>query len=336
MTARAPLDAVIIEIQVSDASPARAAALANAITRQLEATVQELDSGVTAGAPGSVGAGTVDVARVAPASPPQFPAAPRRTLNLALALVFGVLGGCVLAISLDALDARVGGRQEVARVTTAPVIGRISGRVRRLPRLFALLRRLERPGEQTRQLRTNFQRVQRDRSISSVVFTSALDDAATAQTVSELAVALADTGAQVLLVDADLRRPSLARQHGTDDRVGLSQVLDGDVRLVDAVRRSARAELDVLPAGPPVFDPSNVLGAPAMVRLLAEAADRYELVLVKAAPVLRIADGLVLSPRADGVVIVADDRRFHRTALAEEVRVLDLVGARLIGVVLTV
>jgi polysaccharide biosynthesis transport protein len=324
IVAQSPLDTVIIEIRVSDSDPEQAARIANAVAAQLGVAVKGL-------APRSAAQSPVNVTTVAPAAVPQFPASPRTKVNLGIALVLGLIGGAVAAVARDTLDQRIAGRREVARVTDAPMIGTISPRPRR--RLFERLRRRVSRDEPTRELRTNFQHLCAMNSLRTVLFTSAAEDTATSLTVSELGTALSRSGLDTLLVDADVRRPTLARRYDITDAAGLTSVVAGDMPWRSAVQKP-HPRLGVLPAGPTSYDPSGLLDFGAMTDFLKEAAEDYDLVLVKAPPVLLVADGLMLGRVTDGVVVVADQKSMHRDLLASEVEALDLATANLVGVVL--
>jgi succinoglycan biosynthesis transport protein ExoP len=325
-----PLDTVILDILVVNASPQRASDIANAVARQLSSTVGVLGTGSQTNANNPV-----RVTVVSPAVVPSSPSSPRTALNIVIGLLGGALLGVVAAFVRDAVDARIGGRHDVQRITDVPVIGVISG-----PENGSLRRRWF-PGrridseDRAKELRTNFQHIRVAHRLRSVVFTSAQHDRATSLTVSSLAVELAHAGIRTVLVDADLRKPTLALQFDPGETLGLSSVLLDNVNWRDVVQHRARMPLSVLPAGLPPGDPSAVLRSGPIGDLIADLANNYDVVLVKAPPVLRVADGLMFSRIADGTVVVADGPRMHRKELAEEVHVLEVADARVLGIVLT-
>jgi succinoglycan biosynthesis transport protein ExoP len=324
VSAETPLDSVIINIQVVNPSPDEAAEIANAVAQQLSVTVGALVPGVTnQSAP-------VRVTVVSPAAVPGSPSSPRIALNLTLGLVGGGLLGIILAFVRDVVDARISGRRDVERFTDVPVIGAISAPGGR--RWFGRRQRLTE--DRAKELRTNFQHVRMKRRLRSVVFTSAQDDRATALTVSSLGMELAQAGIRTVLVDADLRKPSLGSMFGFDEPLGLSSVLLGQASWREAVLQRGRIPLSVLPAGPPLSDPGMMLHPAVISGLVAELADNYDVVLIKAPPVLRVADGLLFCRIADGTVVVADSPRMNRNELAEEVHVLGVADALVLGIVL--
>ncbi len=329
VTARAPVREVVVEIAVRDSSPGRATALANAVATQLSRVGAELAPQV------SDRSLPVQANTVTPAVVPTFAVYPRKALNLALGLVLGLLAGVVLAVAVDAHAARMAGGHGIAELAAAPALGVVRARRGRRG-LARLSRRLGRghPEGPTDQLWAAFGQLRDRRRLRTVLVTSALDDGATSLAASELAIAASRTGAEVLLVDADLQRPNFSGRLRLAGGDGLSSVLTGKRRWTDVVRRVPHSTLWVLPAGPEPPDPSALLGSDRMAGLLAELAGRYPLVLLKAPPVLRVADGLALSRLVDGVVVVAESRGLLRSRLADEVIALRTVGAPLLGVVL--
>jgi capsular exopolysaccharide synthesis family protein len=331
ITAQAPLDTVIIDIRVTDRSPSRAAAIANAVAGQLSSA-------------GPVSATTrvdlpVTVTVLAPAQIPTFASAPKKRLNLTLGLLIGLLLGAVLAIARDALDARVRGPLDAATLARVPVIGSTvvrSGRRRRLrvPSSWQH-RRADSIREVERQLRANFQYLRGQRSLNTVVFTSALLDTATGATVSNLAGDLGVAGFKVLIVDADVRRSTLAEGHGISNAAGLTSILTDDVPLPSVITRSPVSPIWVLPTGPELPDPSLMLDDVAMKDLFTRLAGLFDVVLIKAPPVLRIADGLTMARVSDGVVVVTDEAAMNRDVLSEEMSALEIAGADVLGLVLT-
>jgi capsular exopolysaccharide synthesis family protein len=151
---------------------------------------------------------------------------------------------------------------------------------------------------------------------------------------TNLAIALAETGARVLLVDGDLRRPSVARMLGLEGAAGLTTVLLGRVSAADVVQEWGLHGLDVLPSGAVPPNPTELLGSPAMRRFLQQVRESYDHVVLDTPPLLPVADGAVLSRAADGVVLVANATKVRGHQLAESLTTLEQVGARTSGVVL--
>jgi capsular polysaccharide biosynthesis protein len=335
VVARMPQDTVIIQILVTDSHPWLAAQIANAVAKELTFAVAVL-SPKTSGA-AAASSVPVQLTTVSPASVPTQRSSPRRGQNLALALVVGLMIGSAAALLQHSLAAGVN-RREVAAVTETPVIATLDSGDQG-GRLRSFLRRgtsSSDPRDQVVQLRTNFEHLREQRNLQSVVFTSAADDTATNWVIIGLADSLAQAGVRVLLVDGDLRRPSLAEHYAVYDTEGLCGVLTGGSAWASAVHRLGSRLPDLLPAGRPLDDPSLMLSEAAVRAGLAELADGHDVVLVKAPPVRRAAEGLLLAKSVDGVVLVAHERSTDRQALAESVEALALVRAEFVAVVLTV
>ena len=149
-----------------------------------------------------------------------------------------------------------------------------------------------------------------------------------------LAVSLADAGAKVLLIDADLRRPSVSEYLGLEGRVGLTTVLIGKARVEDVVQKWADTTLDVLPAGQVPPNPSELLGSPAMNALLKATTNSYDMVLIDSPPVLPVTDAAVLGRQVDGALIVAGMDRIHRPQLRDSLESLETAGCTVLGLVI--
>jgi polysaccharide biosynthesis transport protein len=326
VTVDTPLETLLINITVATTSPDLAANISNGIAQQLSSTAGALVPGA------DHNASPVSVTIVSPASVPSAPSSPRVALNFTVGALGGGFIGIVLAFARDILDVRISGPRDVERVTDVPVIGTIT-LSRETPRWF---RGGKGQAENlAKELRTNFQHACMMRRLRSVVFTSAQDDRATGITVTILGVELAHAGLRTVLVDGDIRKPSLGPWSGAEHPYGLSSVLVEQVGWRDALHNRGRTLLSVLPAGPPLSDPSAVLNPAAMSALIGELADNFDVVLIKSPPVLRVADGLLFARIVDGTVVVADGPMMNRTDLAEELHALGVADALLIGIVLT-
>lgn len=188
--------------------------------------------------------------------------------------------------------------------------------------------------EAYRTLRTNIQFGSLDRSTKSIMITSAGPGEGKSTTAANLAVTLAQTGCQVILLDADLRRPVQHRMFTLDQRNGLTAVLLGRCSLDKALQATTTGGLRVLPSGPSPPNPSEILGSHAMEELLATLYGMADYVIVDAPPAIAVADASILAPKVDGVVLVLRSRRVTRQAACQAKTQLEKVNARLLGVVL--
>lgn len=324
----APLDTVIVEISVSDTSPEQAAAIAGAIGEQLSATVERLSP------KDANGVGAVQAEIVAPATVESSPISPNISLNYAAGILAGLLVGVGLAFLRETLDTRVRIPADVEAITDVPVLGLIGA----FPNGVAALVLRDIPGsaqaEAYRQIRTNLQYLGVKDQALSIVVTSALPGEGKSTVAANVAIALAETSARVLLIDADLRRPTIADLLDLEGAVGLTTVLIGRAEFDEVVQQWGERHLHVLTSGGVPPNPSELLASPAMKQLLADLTDRYDVVILDTAPLLPVTDATILSRVAHGAIVVANARRVRRGQLTESLRFLEQVDARVLGIVL--
>jgi polysaccharide biosynthesis transport protein len=335
--AAAPVDTVLVEITVTESSAAASARVADAVAASLAATVEQLAPEDAEGRP------TVSAATVTPAQEPEGPAYPDPVLDLGIGLVLGLLVGGALAWARDTLDSRVRDAAALAEVTALPVVGTLgvlpgarSGRP-------VVVENPHHPhAESFRHLRTNVQFLRipdaatdaGEASAHVILTTSSLPNEGKSTVAVNLACVLAETGARVLLVDADLRRPTVATSLGIEGGAGLTTALVGHAAWQDVVQEWGAAGLSVLPSGPVPPNPAELLGSPAMQRLIDRMRSGYDYVVIDTAPLLAVTDGVVLSRIVDGTLVVANAARVRRAQLAESLDALTRVGSRVLGVVL--
>lgn len=329
---------VVIALTVTDADPARAADLANAVADQAADVVEDL-----APADPVSGRSTVRVSVVRPAEVPEFASSPNTVLNVAAGTVLGLSLGILLALAREAVDTRVRDGDVLAQLTPLPLLGTVGAwSERQTGRVLVATAPHSPAAESIRQLRTNLQfiRVAQDPATDTrygahiLSVTSALAGEGKSTISANLAVALAQTGARVLLVDADLRRPTVADVLGLEGGVGLTTVLAGNAELGDVVQEWGTSGLNVLASGPVPPNPTELLGSPAMRGLVGQLRRAYDYVVIDTAPLLPVADATVLAGLVDGTVVVAHSGRVRRTQLVQALGNLERVSARVLGVVL--
>ncbi|WP_062304479.1 polysaccharide biosynthesis tyrosine autokinase [Demequina subtropica] len=330
VSASAPLDTTVIDVTAVDADPVFAASLATATANQLIETVQEIETTDTeAGSP-------VRLTVVQEAEVPVHPQSPKKSLNVALGLVIGIAIGVGVALLRAALDTRVRNERDLERITDAPVLGGIAfdPRARQRP-LIVHEDALSIRAESFRTLRTNLQFLDADRAEKRFVLTSSVPSEGKSTTAANLAITLADAGARVLLVGADLRRPKIASYMSIEDAVGLTDVLIGRVDLEHAVQRWGHSDLYLLPAGSIPPNPSELLGSSLMERLVDRLDADYDYVLYDAPPLLPVTDAAVLARLVGSTVLVVAAGRTHTHQVDNAIASLETVGAPLSGMVLT-
>jgi capsular exopolysaccharide synthesis family protein len=172
-----------------------------------------------------------------------------------------------------------------------------------------------------------------DKPVSAVVVTSAMPGEGKSSVSVGLALSLAESMGRVLLIDADLRKPSVAEYTGLDGSVGLTSVLLGGSTIDDAVQPWGAPGLDVLVAGTIPPNPNQLLASDTMRATLAELKRRYDFVVIDTSPLIPVTDPLWLVHETDGAIVVARTMKTKRPHLAKAMDTLGSVGARVLGVV---
>jgi capsular exopolysaccharide synthesis family protein len=168
----------------------------------------------------------------------------------------------------------------------------------------------------------------------TILVTSAKPEDGKTMCVSNLGLAIAQTGRRVLIVDANFRRPAIHSIYNLDSTPGLSNMLIGEGNLEGTARRTDVPNLDVLASGPTPPNPVELLGSPEMRKVLEDAIRIYDQVIIDAPPVLLATDGLVLSTLVDGVILVVRAKENSRGIANRAVNLLQRVNAHLFGCIL--
>ena len=168
----------------------------------------------------------------------------------------------------------------------------------------------------------------------AIVVSSAEPAAGKSTTCSNLAIVMAQTGAKVVLIDADMRKPVQHRNFHLSKTMGLSKILGGLNSLDECIKQGVLPNLDVIPAGSIPPNPSELLGSERMNKLLVELQKRYDYVFLDTPPIGVVSDALVLAPQTAGVVLVARQRETTYEELKESIEGIEQVQATMLGVVI--
>ncbi|WP_188993502.1 CpsD/CapB family tyrosine-protein kinase [Paenibacillus nasutitermitis] len=188
--------------------------------------------------------------------------------------------------------------------------------------------------ESYRKLRTNIQFSSLDTPMKVLMVASAQVDEGKTTTISNLAIAYAQEGKKVLLLDADLRKPSLHRVLSQNNRNGLTNILTDQIKWRDAIKSTEIENLSVLVAGPIPPNPSEILGNHRMNSLLEELKEQFDIVLIDTPPILAVTDSLIVSALCDGVIMVVSAGKVDKELVKKAKASLEHVNARIIGAVL--
>jgi capsular exopolysaccharide synthesis family protein len=320
---------VLVQAVVTDRDPARALRLTEALATQFVKLVQSIETPPGAKDP------LVKIEVVSGPRANPDPVSPNPTRNLLLGGLLGLVLGIGLAILRGMVDTAVRTGETLARLTGAPLIGEIPyDKSMKSTRLIVGGSGQSPRAEAMRKLRTNLRFVDLQEPARVVAVTSALQGEGKTTTACNLAIALSEAGWQVLLVDADLRRPQVAEYLGLNGRTGLTDVLLGEIEVADAVQTWGDRSLLVLPAGSIPPNPSELLGSKGMADLLASLKDSADIVIVDTAPLLAVTDGVVVSVQADGALLVTRHGSTSQAQVVAAEQALRAVDARLLGCVL--
>lgn len=316
-------DVVTLEVEAGSADEARDQA--GALTDAFVAWVAEQggESGLTASVVSSAAADG------SPTSPVWF-------WYLLVGAGIGLLLGTVVALARSGAPAVVGTADDAKSLTDAPVLGTVAQDpdMNQHPLLSQLESNHPRR-ESMRILRTNLQFLDVDSPQQVITITSALPGEGKSTTSASLAIALAETGRRVLLIDGDLRKPRLDTLFGLERTVGLTTTLVGRVSPESAIQATRTAGLDVLTSGTLPPNPSELLQTEAMLNLVGQLSESYDLVLIDAPPLLAVTDGALLAALSDGALVVVRHGRTRLDELKGAAERLQAVGARVLGTVIT-
>jgi polysaccharide biosynthesis transport protein len=289
----------------------------------------------------------VDVARV-----PTVPIEPNIPRNLAFAFMLGLTSGVGLAFLLEGLDNTVRTTEQAQLISGFAPLGMIplgsrTARDGASPKrlviasskeaveLVTQVRPQSQMAESYRALRTSLLLSNLGAPPKVIMITSALPQEGKTTTSINCAVVLAQKGVRVLLIDADLRRPSIHKTLGMGPRSGLSNVLTGSATLQQTITRSpVLPNLAILPAGTPPPNPAELLASSNMRDVLEELRGQYDHIVVDTPPTLSVTDAVVLSPRADAIVLVIRSGQTTKQALRRSRDILLQVNAKVSGVLL--
>jgi len=328
VTAVTPINTVFINITVTSRSAAQAVQLADAISASLATTVGDL-------APmGPDNLPSITVKTVSPAQLPSTPFAPNTRLIVITGVLVGLILGVLYALAREVFDTRVSSAKDLERVSSDPLLGTL-GRKKRTEPAGLVMRVMPHSAlaEGYRRVRANLEFIDVDSPPRSTVVTSALAREGKSTTAINLALAMAERSSRVLLIDADLRRPSVAELCDLEGDVGLTTVLLGDVDPEDAIVRWSDG-LDVLPSGAVPPNPGQLLGSAAMKNLMQRLLLEYDFIVVDSPPLLPATDALGLSHLTDGAIVVARYKTTTRQQLATTLNSLEAVNARILGIVI--
>lgn len=188
--------------------------------------------------------------------------------------------------------------------------------------------------EAYRTIRTNLQYSSVDKPLHTLMFTSSGPGEGKSTTIANMAVVLAQAGKKILLVDTDLRKPTLHYFFRVPNSLGLTNLLAGGFHLKEVIRETSVEGLHLLPSGPIPPNPAELLGSEKMKQAVEEMKSAYDLILFDTPPVIAVTDAQILASELDGVILVVHSGKTNREMAVKAKGLLETVHANLLGVIL--
>lgn len=303
------------------------------------------------------------------ATPPRVPIGPNRLQGIVLAFLFSLGFGVCLATMLEYLDDSVRSSEDVERMLHLPTLATIpvlkNGRVRRAlsggttalqlqngngngnghkngngrvnPALLLDLDQRSPLSEAYRHLRTSVLLSSAGRPPKTLVVTSCVPSEGKTTTTINLAVTLAQTGARVLVIDGDMRRPSVHGSFGAENKRGLSNLLSNEMseaEMLAVVQKEEESGLYLLTSGPVPPNPAELIGSDQMRQVIFELGKTFDHIVIDSPPIASFTDGILLGAISDGVILVIHANECSRKVVQRSRQALQDVGAKILGVVL--
>jgi capsular exopolysaccharide synthesis family protein len=268
-----------------------------------------------------------------PADVPALPSKPQRILMIAIGLVMGAIAGVGLASLFEKLETKLYTTEQIEAVTELDVLAKIPNAKRNRAGLFAS--HLPQ-AEAFRRLTIHLLSMDRPNRLQTLLVTSAEPEEGKSTVTANLALAIAQTGKEVVVIDTDTRCPSLHKIFGLDNEAGLSDFLRKKVTLDACLQQTRFPRVQVLTSGKLYgnANPTLLLTSPQMNSLLRHLAQQFDVILLDTPAYLAVTDAAVLAPVADGVLLVVRHGRIRKRTVLSVCQQLRSVNANLIGVVI--
>ena len=273
---------------------------------------------------------TSSVETIDKAQPGLRPVKPNKGLNITLGAIAGILLGVGLAFFIEYLDTSVKTIDDVEHALQSPVLGVIPQNVGAL-----INEGPESPhAEAYRVLRTNLLFARKDPNLRTMTVVSGGAGEGKSTTIFNLATIFAQQGSRVLIVDSDLRRPSLHKILGVPNNLGLTNYLLKQNKLEEVIQTTTQQGMDFMPSGKLPSSSMGILNSSAMRAFIDEAKSRYDFVFFDSPPIMGVSDASILASEVDMAVLVVQYRKYPQQMTLRAKQMVEKVGGRLLGVVL--
>lgn len=300
LTVENPEDTAFVNITVTDGDPRQAAAIANSVAESLSKVVEtSLYDTADQQSP-------VKLSVVQKAQEPSSPSSPNIPLYMAVGLVAGVIVGVLVALLRDMLSTRVEEVRDLQEIIDAPIMGRVpDDESLKKAKPVVVSSPSSAIAEEYRRIRTNLSFTTPVNGGRLIVLSSVSPNEGKTTMAVNIAAALAENGAHVLLIDADLRHPSVADKLGLEGSFGLAHVLSSQASVKEVVQRYWKGNLHIMPAGPKPPNASALLNSDMMHDLIEQALSQYEYVIIDTSPMVVANDAAIFGRMSGGVVLVS-------------------------------
>ncbi len=266
---------------------------------------------------------------------PEDPVKPKRALNLVLAMMVGLFGGVFAAFFTEYMDDTIRSAEDVNNSLALPFLDMVPLTDEKKGPIFLVSDPRSATAEAYRTIRTGLMLSPSERPLKVILVTSATPNEGKTTTAANIAVAMAQMGEKVLIVDADMRRHNLHEIFGLSNATGISDVIVDPGKLPAAIKPvEGQPNLDVVTGGTLAPNPSELLGSIGMTEFIARVAGRYDRVILDSPPLLAFSDALVLAKMADGVIMVIWGGKTGRNVIQQSVQALKGISVKVLGVVL--
>jgi succinoglycan biosynthesis transport protein ExoP len=265
-----------------------------------------------------------------PAEPGKAPVKPNKTVNIVLGLVFGLIMGIGLAFFIEYLDTSVKTIDDVERTFQAPVLGVIPQNIGYLLEEGSESKH----AEAYRVLRTNLLFSRHDEKLNTIVIVSAGAGEGKSTTTINLSTVFAQAGNRVLIVDSDLRRPTLHKLFKVANNLGLTNYLLKQNTIAEVVQTTSVPNLDFMASGKLPNSSMGILGSAQMKEMISELKQRYDFIFFDSPPILGVSDASILASEVDLVMQVIQYRRYPQPMTIRAKQMIEKVGGNFVGMVL--
>ena len=262
--------------------------------------------------------------------PGDLPVKPNKSLNIGLGLIFGLIMGVGLAFFIEYLDTSVKTIDDVERAFQAPVLGVIPQNVG----ILADEGPESKHAEAYRVLRTNILFSRKDDKLNSIVVVSAGAGEGKSTTTLNLATVFAQTGQRILIVDSDLRRPTLHKLLKVGNNIGLTNYLLKQNSIAEVIQTTNVPNLDFMASGKLPNSSMGILGSGQMKEMVSELKQRYDYIFFDSPPILGVSDASILASEMDLVVQIIQYRRYPQPMNIRAKQMIEKVGGNFVGIVL--